>query len=395
MGAVDSARVARRLGFAPPAVVVTARTVAGHFSGVSRGGRPRVSVDMTLDSITVPRWPGVVIDATVAAAFAFTAGPPRGVTLESSTVAVTRGGRSLAVVTAASRAPGPWPIALVVKVDDLAALESVVPSAVMSGSARLDGELSRLEPLAFRGVLTADVQSARARLGPPATLSGAMATIPVAVGITPERNPGSISAVRLGAWGLALEHLTSTAWLTDGQLLLPDIRYVHYGGEGAGWLEARLDDRPALLRLRLEGQEVDLERLSREAGANVARITGHARYVANAQYTRAGGLAVAARLDSEREGGEVSIDAIQRLLDSAAVQADRNAVLQQTLQNLRTFPYQTLEGVLRYAGGAGRIDLSLHGKKRLGIFPAPVEAINVRNVPLTVLARAFAKERTP
>jgi hypothetical protein len=116
------------------------------------------------------------------------------------------------------------------------------------------------------------------------------------------------------------------------------------------------------------------------------------RYLATAQYTAKDGLVAAVRVESEEGGGEVSIDAIQRLLDSAAVQAETTGVLRQTLQNLKTFPYETLEADLRLSHGVGLVDVSLRGKKRLGIFPAPVEAINLRNVPLALLARTLSRE---
>jgi hypothetical protein len=145
------------------------------------------------------------------------------------------------------------------------------------------------------------------------------------------------------------------------------------------------------MRARLEGQGVDLAQAMRESGATAARVTGKARYRATAQYTDADGLVALIRLDSEADGGEVSIDAIERLLDSAAVQAETSGVLRQTLQNLRVFRYETLEGEMRVSGGGGWIDLSLRGKKRLGLFPAPVEAINFRNVPLAVLTRTLGR----
>ena len=66
-------------------------------------------------------------------------------------------------------------------------------------------------------------------------------------------------------------------------------------------------------------------------------------------------------------------------------------MLRQTLQNLRRFDYDSLAGEFRWSNGAGFIDLTLRGKKRLGIFPGPVEAINIKNMPLSVLTRALAR----
>ena len=43
-----------------------------------------------------------------------------------------------------------------------------------------------------------------------------------------------------------------------------------------------------------------------------------------------------------------------------------------------------LDGELRAADGQGTVDLSIKGRRRLGLFPGPVQAINFRNVPLDV-----------
>jgi len=39
------------------------------------------------------------------------------------------------------------------------------------------------------------------------------------------------------------------------------------------------------------------------------------------------------------------------------------------------------------------VSLSLEGKKRFGIFPGPVQAINFQNVPLSLLVRTFGQPR--
>ena len=217
-------------------------------------------------------------------------------------------------------------------------------------------------------------------------------TVPEIAGGPPDA--AGLDALRVAGYGLALGQATSTARIADGRLLLPDISYTQYGGQGRGWLEAALDGRPAPFRTRLEGQGVDLARFVRESGSNVAHLAGKVRYLASVQYTTPDGLVALVRTDSE-DGGEVGIDAIERLLESAAVQAESSGVLRLTLENLRVFQYESLEGELRLSRGDGRVDLTLRGKKRLGIFPAPVEAINVRNVPLAVLARTFTRGTTP
>jgi hypothetical protein len=202
---------------------------------------------------------------------------------------------------------------------------------------------------------------------------------------------GTVSVSRVVGYGMTLSDFTSTVQLRGPRLFLPDIQYAQYGGGGKGWLEAFVDGRPMPLRARLEGEKVDLAEFVRETGSQVARITGRVRYVAAAQYERAGGFTAAAHLNSESDGGEVSIDVIERLLDSATVQAETTGVLRQALENLRVFPYESMEGDLRAQGADGYLDLSLRGRKRLGIFPAAVEAINFRNVPLRLLARALGR----
>src|SRR5205807_10638606 len=42
--------------------------------------------------------------------------------------------------------------------------------------------------------------------------------------------------------------------------------------------------------------------------------------------------------------------------------------------------------------GRGHVSLSLEGRKRLGVFPPPVKAINFSNVPLALLVRTFARK---
>ena len=263
----------------------------------------------------------------------------------------------------------------------------------MTGRATVDGEVGGASPLAFRGTVQAQLSEADITAGGHVTFTGIRATVPVGFGA--EAPPGgTVTAERVNAYGFTATGLTSSARLTEGRLLLPDVRYAHYGGQGGGWLEAAVDGRPTPMRARLEGTRVDLAELVRDVGTRAGQITGHVHYVLTAQYMTDNGLAAVVQLGSEG-GGEVSIEPIQQLLDSATVQAETTGVLHQTLQNLRVFNYESLQGTLTWNQGAGHIDLSLKGKKRLGIFPGPVEAINFRNVPLTVLARTLTRGTLP
>jgi hypothetical protein len=113
------------------------------------------------------------------------------------------------------------------------------------------------------------------------------------------------------------------------------------------------------------------------------------------QQTAAHGLFLAGRIDGEAGGGEIGIDAIERLLASATTDADGSGLLRRTLENLKVFRYDSLAADVRLAGAAGYVDVALKGRKRLGIFPGPVDAINLHHVPLDVLARTFAKGWSP
>ena len=90
-----------------------------------------------------------------------------------------------------------------------------------------------------------------------------------------------------------------------------------------------------------------------------------------------------------QERGEIGIEALERLLASPAVEVESTGLLRQTLENLRVFEYESLDGVLRATDGQGTVDLSITGRRRLGLFPGPVQAINFRNVPLDVLSRTL------
>ncbi|OLC12468.1 MAG: hypothetical protein AUH29_16220 [Candidatus Rokubacteria bacterium 13_1_40CM_69_27] len=390
-------RVSRRLGASPAPGEATARSVVARFSSVAGAHRPTARIDLLARGLTATALRSFPLDAALEATVTLApdADPRRLARVNAATLTLTRQGESVGVLTGASRGDALWPLAVDGKVDDLGRVAPALPlAAMLSGSARIVGEVRSADSLEFQGTLTANLPRAQVVLGAPVVLTNVRATVPVASGETADTPAGSVTVEHVAGYGLALGQATSTARIADGRLLLPDISYTQYGGQGRGWLEAALDGRPAPFRTRLEGQGVDLARFVRESGSNVAHLAGKVRYLASVQYTTPDGLVALVRTDSE-DGGEVGIDAIERLLESAAVQAESSGVLRLTLENLRVFQYESLEGELRLSRGDGRVDLTLRGKKRLGIFPAPVEAINVRNVPLAVLARTFTRGTTP
>lgn len=389
LASVDGGRMGRRLGLAPLPAAVTARRLVARISGAAVGARP-ATVTVRADAVTTPAAPALAVDAVLDARLRLAGTRP--VAVEKATLTVTRADGPLALARLSSRGATLWPLAIEARVDDLGRLGSVFPGVpTLSGWARIVGEARGGERFAFHGTIEVQLPRAEVMADGPVALTDVRALLPVAWGDGEGTGPGSVTAARVAGWGVALTDFTSTARLQGPRLFLPDIHYAQYGGRGSGWLEAFVDGRPMPLRARLEGEKVDLAEFVREAGWQVARITGRVRYVAAAQYERPGGFSAAAHLNSEGEGGEVSIDVIERLLASGAVEAETTGVLRQALENLRVFQYEAMEGDLRARGAAGYLDLTLRGRKRLGIFPAPVEAINFRNVPLHVLARTLGR----
>jgi hypothetical protein len=245
-------------------------------------------------------------------------------------------------------------------------------------------------------------------LGSPIVVTNATAEVPVSwrssasTARTPEaenRLPsaaaGTIFIEQVAAYGFTLERLLSSVQFREGRLLLPDIKYVHYGGRGTGWLEAAIDGRAVPVRARLEGEYIDLARLTREYGLTVAEISGNVHYLLVLQYSPAQGIVVVGQIASDDDGGQVSIQAIEKLLASAQLEAESTGVLRQTLENLRVFRYASLSGDVRVTRTGGYVNLSLEGKKRLGVFPPPVKAINLRNVPIGMLVKLFARRTAP
>jgi len=390
----DARRLARRWHATMPTEITAARLTV-RATGSTSGSRPVVKAEYTARALASPALPRLPLDAAGAATLALASGRVAIVAIESATLDLSREGRGVGRFSASSRVRSLWPLDVRGDIDDASALASLLPvPAQLSGQASVAGELTNVSPLAFRGAVQAQLGNAQVTLGGPVTFQSVRATVPIGLGV--EAAPaGTVTAERVSAYGFTATGLSSSARLSDGRLLLPDIRYAHYGGQGGGWIELAIDGRPTPLRARLEGERVDLTALVRSLGTSAANITGRIQYQLTAQYTGDRGLAADVRLTSHEGGGEVSIDAVERLLADATVQAETTGVLRQTLENLRVFRYESLEGELTWLNGAGHIDLSLKGKKRLGIFPGPVEAINVRNVPLTVLARTLTRGTIP
>jgi hypothetical protein len=389
--ALDMDRIARRLGLGP--VPANARDLVARFSGATDGPQPAASVQVRAGQVSVAALPGAVLGATLDARLGLAGGSEVGSVsrVDHATITLSRDERTVAVLTAASPPTALWPLALQVQADDLEKLGSVV-SAVkrLSGRLGFNGEARNAGRVAVQGALEATVAQAELNVGAPLVMNELRTRIPVLFGATSTSGPGMLALARLVGQGVAVTDVTGVPELVDGRFLVRDLRYAHAGGRGTGWLEATASAATPKARARLDATGVDLAALLSETGVPLGRATGRLRYTLTAQYPPSRGLVALVRATSE-EGGVVSIDAIQHLLASAQVQAEMTGLLHQTLENLRVFPYESLTAEIRVSAKEARLDLSLVGRKRLGIFPAPVEAINLRNVPLRLLARAFAR----
>jgi hypothetical protein len=253
-----------------------------------------------------------------------------------------------------------------------------------------------LDHTRFTGTLKADLARAEVTVGRPVVATRMHIDVPVTHGAAPAAaKPGAVTIERLEAFGFALDRIRSQGQFADGLLRLSDISYVHYGGRGTGWIEAAIDRRPVPLRSRIEGEHIDLAVLTREYPITVARLSGRVRYLIVLQHSLARGVNGAGQVNSEEPGGEISVDAIQKLVDSGQIPPDSFGLVRQVLESLRVFRYSSLDADVRVSRNGGYINLSIEGKKRFGIFPPSIKAINVTDVPLSLLARTFSRKETP
>ena len=388
--AVSAVALWQRLGLGEPVIDARARAVRARVTGRDDGRAVSATIDATLEGIEASVLAaGMPVDGTLAGAVRFVRGDA-GLApgpVERAAFALRHGGVQAATVTARSRGGALWPLDVDVQVPDAAALAPLLPQvAALAGSGRVAGEVDGEDgPLRFRGVLDLDVASAQLMLGTPVTVTALRAAgVPVHWNAGGAERPGAVSIARLGAHGLVVDDVAGSATLIDGLLRVPDLRYRHYDGRGNGWAELALGGQEARVRARVEGERLDLAAVVRETGSRLAQMTGRVRYTASLQQLRGRGVDAVVQVRSQ-EGGEIDIEAIEGLLASAAVEVESTGLLRQTLENLRVFEYESLDGELRAADGQGTVDLSIKGRRRLGLFPGPVQAINFRNVPLDVL----------
>jgi hypothetical protein len=130
---------------------------------------------------------------------------------------------------------------------------------------------------------------------------------------------------------------------------------------------------------------VRIEEFMTAYGVRGGTMTGLLGYELEYQY-RAGQLGLNGRFEVP-EGGTVNIELLNRVLGYA--ETDPSGVVRQALENLRAFDYKHATAEVRSAGDDIRISLSLQGRERFLIFPPKVREINIRNMPLSFLARQF------
>jgi hypothetical protein len=394
---VDTRRLFARAGLGMPPADFTARRLRSTLSATLLATQIRVQAEATLHDMELRAW---LPDTRVEGGLTVNAVLDRGAagltlaTLDPSTVTLTRNGAPFVVAGARSRNDAPWPLAVEATID----LQRLPPvpamPAALEGRATISGDLHQpgVGGPRFAGTLTADMPRAEIQISRPVVVTKARLAVPISHGIPSPSTPGTMTAERIEAFGFALHGLESAARFADGNLKLSDIRYRHYGGGGSGAIEAATDGRAVPIRARIEGEHIDLAALAKEYGLTVAQLSGKVRYLVVLQYSTARGFNGAGQVSSEEGGGEIGIEAIEKLLSSAVVQAEGTGLLRQVLENLRVFKYASLEGDVRVSRDGGHINLSIEGKKRLGIFPPPIKAINFNNVPIALLARLFARK---
>ncbi len=384
-----------RAGYARPPVEVKAESAGLVLDGKAEGkDRVRVQGTLGLEGVEMPAWKtGARLRANVRfdGAVSRRDGRLALAALDRGEVSLASPAGEIGRLSARSRSAGQ--LAVEAGIPDLSRVPVFEAFPIrVSGNARLEGALDWMgSGPRFSGNLAARVVRGEINVGGPIALSGLQASLPLAWGPGEEALAGAVTAESLTAFGFVLRRLTSPALVRGSVVSLPEISYAHYGGSGKGNARLDLGGAPVPLHVRLEGEGVDLATLTTEYGLTVGRITGKVGYLLVLQHSQAQGLIAAGHVASDPPGGDVNIDALKKLL--AYAESDPSGILKRALESLSVFSYSSLEANIRVGPQGGRVSLSLDGKKRFGIFPGPVQAINFQNVPLSLLVRTFGQPR--
>ncbi len=255
----------------------------------------------------------------------------------------------------------------------------------LTGSARLEVDLAGPDFQTGEGGLALAVPEGELWNGQ-VSIRDLTADVPLRRGESGGEPPwGQLAFGELIAYGVVVRDLTTPARLWHDRLSLNDLTYALYSGTGKGWGEVELQPAGVSLKGQLTGDRVRIEEFMTAYGVRGGTMTGLLKYQLDYQY-RAGRLALNGRFEVP-EGGVVSIELLNRILGYA--ESDPSGVTRSALENLRQFDYKRAEAQVRSTGDDILLSLSLQGRERFLIFPAKVQEINVRSMPLSFLARQF------
>jgi hypothetical protein len=258
-------------------------------------------------------------------------------------------------------------------------------SRKLNGTARLDVELSDGFGAAD-GRLVLAVPEGELSEGK-ISLRDVQVDLPIRRGLEAAGEPrwGTLGVGELIAYGVVVNDVTTPARFWRDRLALSKLAYVLYSGSGEGWSEVALESAGLAARGKLTGGRVRVEEFMSAYGVRGGTMTGLLKYEVDYQY-RDGRLGLNGRFEVP-EGGTVNIQLLDRILGHA--EADPTGVVRRALENLRAFEYKDASVEVRSAGDDIRISLGLRGRERFLVFPPRVKEINVRNMPLSFLARQF------
>jgi hypothetical protein len=258
-------------------------------------------------------------------------------------------------------------------------------SRKLTGTARLDAELSE----SFRaadGRLVLAVPEGELMDGK-ISLRDLQADVPIRRGSAAASEPpwGTLGVGELIAYGVVVNDVATPARVWRDRLALSKLAYVLYSGSGEGWTEVDWQSGGLMARGKVIGERVRIEEFMSAYGIRGGTMTGLLRYDVDYQY-RDGKLGLNGRFEVP-EGGTVNIQLLDRILGHA--EADPTGVVRRALENLRAFDYKDAAAEVHSAGDDIRMSVALRGRERFLVFPPRVKEINVRNMPLSFLARQF------
>ena len=357
--------------------------LSAHTEFAAAGAKTEVAAERVAS--TLPMFPGDVsrLGGTVELA----RGPDGG--LRPAAAALTARDARGQEMLVATLAPGSQPdrFRLAARAPALERLAGLWPdvSRKLNGTARLDVELSEGFGTAD-GRLALTVPEGELMEGK-ISVRDVQADLPIRRGREAAAEPpwGTLAVAELIAYGVVVNDVTTPARVWRDRLALSRLSYVLYSGQGEGSSEVEWQSAGLAARGKLSGAGVRIEEFMSAYGVRGGTMTGLLRYDVDYQY-RDGKLGLNGRFEVP-EGGTVNIQLLDRILGHA--EADPTGVVRRALENLRAFDYKDATAEVRSAGDDIRISLGLRGRERFLIFPPRVKEINVRNMPLSFLARQF------